>query len=134
MITLEDYITASGKYPERLNDPELTQDVKDNAIKLLNLVNSFLQEIKISKISVSSGWRPSSINSKIKGAAKKSLHMSGLACDLLDLDGTLDELIEKNDDLLKKYGLWQESPKATKGWVHLDCKDRGKRTKNQFIP
>lgn len=134
MITLEDYLTASGKYPERLTHSELTQDVKDNAIRLLDLVNSFLSELNISKITVTSGWRPSSVNASIKGAAKKSSHMTGMAIDLADSDGSLDDLIDKNDDLLKKYGLWQESPSATKGWCHLDCKDRGKRKKNQFIP
>jgi hypothetical protein len=134
MITLEDYISASGKYPERLTHPELTQDVKDNATKLLDLVNSFLSELNISKITVTSGWRPSSVNASIKNAAKKSSHMVGFAVDLADSDGELDELVGKNDDLLKKYGLWQESPGATPGWCHLDCKDRGKRKKNQFIP
>lgn len=134
MISLEDYITASGRYPERLNDKELTEDIKNNAIIFLEAVNKFLKELNISKITVSSGWRPSSVNSKIKGAAKKSLHMQGKAIDLADSDGKLDELISSKDDLLKKYNLWQESPQATKGWAHLDCKDRGKRDKNCFIP
>lgn len=134
MITYENYITANGTYPERLKDPELTDEIKRNSEKLLEKINQFLKELGVENAHVSSGWRPSSVNSKIPNAAKKSLHMSGLAIDIKDVDGKLDKLIESKDYLLKKYGAWQESPNATKGWAHLDIKDRGKRSKNQFIP
>lgn len=134
MITMEQYITANGKYPERLKHKELTQDIKDNATKLLEKINNLLKDLKIENVTVSSGWRPSDVNAKIPNAAKKSLHMSGMACDLSDRDGKLDELIDKNDELLKKFKLWQEHPDATKSWCHLDCKDRGKRDKNVFKP
>ena len=134
IIKLDDYITANGKYPERLQSVELTQEVKDDAVKLLNKINQLLKELGIKEAKVSSGFRPSSVNSKIPNAAKKSLHMSGQACDINDPDGKLDKLFDENDVLLKKYGLWQEHPDDTKGWAHLDCKDRGKRKKNQFKP
>lgn len=134
MITLEQYVTANDKYPERLKHQELTDEIKKNAEALLNNVNDLLKELKIEKVTVSSGWRPSDTNSKIPNAAKKSLHMEAKAVDILDIDGKLDQLIENNDELLKKYGIWQESPLKTRGWVHLDCKNRGKRAKNQFSP
>lgn len=134
MITLEQYLSASGRYPERLKHKELTQEIKDNATKLLGIVNSFLSELGIKNVTVSSGWRPSDVNASVKGSAKRSLHMVGLAIDIADLDGSLDRQVGEHDALLKKYGLWQESPSATKSWCHLDCKDRGKRAKNVFFP
>ncbi len=134
MITLNDYATASGKYPERLKDPEFNQEVKDNATKLLDKVNSLLKDLGVDKSSVSSGFRPSSVNGAIKNAAKKSSHMTGKAVDLVDSDGKLDTLVASKPDLLRKYGLFQEAPSATVGWCHLDCAERSDRPSRQFIP
>lgn len=136
MLTLEDWITSSGKYPERSKSVELTDSVLDNAQLLLDSVNDLLValDIDLTKVSISSGFRPSSVNSKIANAAKKSLHMTGLALDLADADGKLDELIEKNSHLLDTYSLWLESPKATKGWSHLDKGTRSKRKVKIFFP
>ena len=133
-ISLKDYLTASGKYPERENHPELTPELKKNAESFLKTLNAFLAEIGLTNVKVSSGFRPSAVNASTPGSAKKSLHMICLACDIEDSDGSKDNLVDSRDDLLKKHGLWQESPAATKGWLHLDNKDRGKRPKNQFIP
>lgn len=120
VIKLEDYITASGKYKDRLDNPELTEEVKDNAVILLNKVNQLLDELKITKVTVSSGFRPSAVNAATKGAAKKSLHMTGHAIDILDIDNKLGKLILTQPDLLKKYGLWMEDISATPTWCHLD--------------
>lgn len=134
LLTLNDLITASGKYPERLRSGELTQDVLDNLNKLLDTVNPFLAEIGLKIAKVSSGFRPSEVNSALPNSAKKSLHMIGKAVDLEDADGSLDALIESRDDLKKKYGLWQESPASTKGWSHIDIGTRSAREKNTFLP
>lgn len=134
IISLEDHLSSSGKYPDRMSDPECTDEVKNNAKKLLVQVNQLLNDLGITNCKVSSGFRTQAANAAIPTAAKKSLHMIGLAIDIEDKDGSLDKLIENNDDLLKKYGLWQELPAKTIGWIHLDIKDRGKRDKNQFIP
>ncbi len=131
LIKLDTYVTASGKYPERLQSPELTQEVKDNAVKLLNKINQLLRELGIDKVTVSSGFRPSSVNSKIKNAAKKSNHLTGHACDLLDLDGKLDELFMKNLDKLEKYSLYIEHPDSTKNWSHLQ--DVAPKSKNRVF-
>ena len=134
MITYEQYITASGKYPERLTHPELTEELKTNAIQLLSKVNAFLIELGLTNVSVSSGFRPTEVNAATKGSAKASLHCQCRAIDLGDVDGKIDALITSRDDLKKKYMLWQESPMNTKGWAHLDNKDRGVRKENTFIP
>lgn len=124
IITLEDLLTSSGKYPERLQSKELTDTIKSNGIKLLNKVNPFLEELGISIAKVSSGFRPSDVNKKIPNAAKASLHQSGFAIDIVDdSKQSLCKLIESKPELLKKYSLWMEHPDATKGWTHLDCSE-----------
>lgn len=134
MITLYDYLTASGRYKDREKHPEVTPELINNAKKLLEKVNNLLKDLGINGVTVSSGFRPASVNAALPNSAKKSLHMTGMAIDIADPDGHLDELIDESDALLKKYGLWQESPAHTKNWCHLDMKPRGQRNKNQFIP
>lgn len=132
-ISLKDYLTASGKYPERETHAELTAEKIENAYRLLTAVNSFLAELCINNVTVSSGFRPSAANSAA-GGAKKSLHMQCLAIDLVDQSGNLDKLIESRNEVKKKYGIWQEDPVSTAGWIHLDIKDRGNRKFNTFLP
>jgi len=132
-ITLKDYLTASGKYPERENHAELTAEKIENAYRLLTVVNAFLADLGVNNVTVSSGFRPSAANSAA-GGAKKSLHMQCLAVDLVDQSGNLDKLIESRNEVKKIYGIWQEDPVSTRGWVHLDIKDRGNRKFNTFLP
>lgn len=119
-INLTDYITASGKYKDRLISPELTKEIKDNAIVLLNRVNQLLKELGVTSVTVSSGFRPSAVNAKIKGSAKKSLHLLGKAVDIHDPQHELYKKIEANPELLKKYGLWMEHKDNAPTWCHLD--------------
>lgn len=133
MLDLTNLITASGRYPERLNSEELTLDVKSNLIDLAKRVNNLLHALKIDKIAVTSGFRPSTVNAKI-GGAKKSLHMMGKACDLADKDGKLKETIVHNSHLLLEYGLWMENGKSTIGWCHLDTGIRSFRPVRVFNP
>jgi hypothetical protein len=141
MLTLQDLLTSSGKYPERAKSTELTDEIKANGEKLLESVNSLLKELGITGVKISSGFRPSSVNSKVPNAAKRSLHMICKAVDLEDKNGEIDKAIASRDDLKKKYGLWQEAcgssaqfPDKTVGWAHLDNKDRGSRKENMFNP
>jgi len=133
IVSFHDYITASNKYPERLSHPELTDDVRENAKAFLVTINAFLVELGIESVTVSSGFRPSSVNGTV-GGAKRSAHLSGQAIDLADSDGSLDALFQSRDDLLKRHGLWLEHPDSTKSWAHLDCKNRGDRASNVFSP
>lgn len=142
-INYNNYITASGKYPERLKNTELNQKVIDNSKILLKKVNALLLELGLENrvFDISSGFRPSSVNKATAGSAKKSLHMLGMAIDIVDdKKQTLAKLIMSRPDLLKKHGLWLEHPNSTIGkntnWVHLDMdstirKDRPSRV---FIP
>jgi hypothetical protein len=141
-ITLNEYITASGRYPDRLNSSELTKSVKTNATTLLEKVNALLLDLGVSgPFSVSSGFRPSAVNGATPNAAKGSLHQSGQAIDIVDdKKQTLAKLVQSKPELLKKHGLWLEHPNNTIGkntnWCHLDMdstirKDRPVRV---FIP
>jgi len=135
VITPKDYLMGrDSQYPQ-----ELTQEILDNIIILLEKVNAILWELKITKASVSSGWRPAAINSQVTNAAKKSLHMTGKAIDILDdKNQSLANKILTQPDLLKKYNLWLEDPACTKGkvtnWVHLDFGSRSERPLRMFKP
>lgn len=139
MISLSDYLTASGEYPEREKSPELTPELKNNAEKLLKAVNAILNDLDIKFGKVSSGFRPAAVNAGIGNAAKKSLHMQCLAIDLLDDKAqSIAKKLAANPDLLRKYGLFLEDLDSTKGkntnWAHLDLGTRADRPSRIFKP
>jgi hypothetical protein len=138
-LTLEALLTSSNRYPDRANSPDCTDEVKKNGALLVEKVNLLLNDLGIDKVDVTSGFRTASSNAQVANAAKRSLHMRGLACDLLDnKDQTLAKLVDSRPDLLKKYDLWLENPNFTKGkntnWVHLDMGTRTDRPSRKFNP
>lgn len=144
-ITLKDYLTASGSYPERENHKELTPELIKNAEKLLTQVNQLLTDLGVENVKISSGFRPSEVNAATAGAAKKSLHQACLAIDIIDdknqeLANKINKLENASKEgFLVKYGLWLESPEATKGkntnWCHLDLStSRSARKVRVFKP
>lgn len=141
MISLDlyftDYVTKADRRIQYAS--EYTDDIRNNAIKLLALINQLLSDLGITESDVTSGWRPLQINNKTTNAAKQSGHLNGLACDILDDDNqNLAKLVASRPDLLRKYGLFLESPQSTKGintnWVHLDCLTRADRPSRVFLP
>ena len=134
MIKLIDWITSSGKYSDRAKSSELTDEVQKNAQILLENVNKLLSDVGILECKISSGFRPSTINNKTPNAAKKSLHMSGKAIDILDINQKIAHKILKNPKLLKKYNLWMEDPVYTPSWCHLDIGNRSERPLRIFKP
>jgi enamine deaminase RidA (YjgF/YER057c/UK114 family) len=135
LLTVNDVITSSGKYPDRANSPELTDQVKDNIKELLKRVNPLLEEIGYTNPILTSGFRTSKVNSNIANAAKKSNHMIGAAVDVLDnKDQSLCKII--NNELLIKYNLYREDSDYTKGnsnWCHLQTTST-KSGNRIFIP
>ena len=114
MINLTDYwMGRDAKYPD-----DMTPEIEGNAVELLDRVNFLLKSFGEDR-KVNSGWRPPSVNAKTAGAAVKSKHMLGLAVDLADPEGDLDEWCLENESELERLQLWQEHPSATKGWCHL---------------
>lgn len=137
LISLTDLVTSSGKYPDRALSPELTQELKENGVKLINKVNQMLTELGIKEATLSSGFRTSEANASTPNSAKRSLHMQCRACDIIDDDNqTLGKLILSRNDLLEKYGLWLEDLNSTKGqntnWCHLDNGVRFDRNPRMF--
>lgn len=135
LITLEAYLMGR----EKLYPSEYTQEVQDNAKRLLLNVNAFLVELGVKSAKVTSGFRPAAINGALPNSAKRSYHMLCLAVDILDnKNQDLAHLVSSRPDLLRKYGLFLESPDATKGkntnWVHLDLGTRADRPSRIFIP
>ncbi len=132
-ITLEAYFadpkTGEDRRVKYVED--YTDEILENAKVLIEKVNSLLSDLGIIAVVVSSGWRPTAVNSAV-GGAKRSLHLQGRAVDLKDSTGELDRVIEERPDLLKKYGLWLEDPDATTGWCHLDNGNRRDRPSRVF--
>jgi len=133
MLTLDDYLTSSGKYPWRAKHQEVTEELKKNARDLLDRVNALLKELHVKNPRVSSGFRPSEVNKKTPGASKKSGHMFGTSIDLADADGKIGADFFLNLKLLEKHGLYLESPKYTQGWVHVQT-HAPKSGNRMFIP
>lgn len=141
MITLKEYLTSSGKYPDRLTSKELTAELLSNASELLSKVRLMLTEIGYqAPLEVSSGFRPSTVNKAIATASKTSLHQTCLAIDLMDdRQQSLGKLLASKPAMLKKYGLFIEDLDSTKGkltnWVHLDASPtRTDRPTRMFKP
>ncbi len=113
-LKLADYYMGRDKQHRK----ELTREIRANARETLRRVNRLLRLAGMMR-KVTSGWRPATINATVPGAAKSSKHLSCLAIDLEDRNGTLDAWCLANPDTLETLGLWLEHPDATPGWCHL---------------
>lgn len=141
---LNDYLTASGAYPERAKHPELTSELLDNANRYLSKMQELFEGLglDIKKYKFSSGFRPTDVNSKVPNAAKKSLHSVCLAGDFLDDKAqSLAKLMQtpKAVALRLKLGIFLEAPSNTVGkvtnWCHLDISPtRSPRPSMEFLP
>ena len=123
-LKLRDYYMGRDK----LYRNELTRELRSNARNIVQRINRLLRRAGITA-TVSSGWRPVAVNAAVPGAAPGSRHITCMAIDLNDRDGTLDAWCMANLAVLEELGLWLEHPVATPGWCHLQtCPPRsGKR-------
>lgn len=89
------------------------------------------------EFTITSGLRDDALQAQLihdgKSSARHSKHLAGLAADIEDKDGKLDDWVSKNLDVVARIGLWFECPLYTVGWVHAQCMApaSGKRV---FIP
>lgn len=120
----------------------LTPEMEGNLEKLIKAV-SRIRHAYGRSLSVSSGYRPESINSQTVGAAKASAHMMCQAVDIVDKDGSFAKWCLNNLTVLEESGIFLEDPSYTYiindkgervgGWTHLDI--RGPKSgKRVFIP
>jgi hypothetical protein len=119
VITLADYFMGRiEKYGK-----ELTDEMRDDAERTVSLVNQLIASMQVDGMHVngvvSSGWRPTAVNSSTPGAAKKSNHLLCRACDLSDPEGVIDAWCLANLDKLEAIGLWLEHPESTPRWCHV---------------
>lgn len=146
-LTVEDWVTSSGRYPDRKKSPSLTQEVLAEAALTISAVNGLLDDIGYDEpVSISSGFRPPEVNANVKGAAKKSAHMTGLAVDIFQPkpENKLGKLVRSlqadkgKDGVLGKRGLMMEALEATVGtnslWSHFDRVVRSDRPSREFKP
>lgn len=129
-ITDADYFTGPG-FENRLEKYAscVTDQILENAEITVTRVNTLLHAMALAGVPLvvspktgslcSSGWRPPAVNSVTPGAAKKSKHLIGAACDLYDPHEKLDEFCMRNEDLLERLCLWLEHPESTQGWCHV---------------
>lgn len=111
---------------------DYTQEISDNLDKLLIPLNQ-IRDAYNKPMIVSSGWRPPQINAKTPGAAPQSKHMIGLACDIIDADGSLMNWVLQNLQLLKDLDIYMENFNYTPNWVHFQLGGPGSG-KRIFIP
>lgn len=119
-VTEAEYLTAKDKVRRDIAAP-LTPEMRANMEKLLIALN-LLRDLYGKPMVVSSGYRPSAINSVTKGASKTSCHLTCEACDFEDTDRKLVQWCLRNMDLLERAGLYMESPINTPTWVHLQTR------------
>jgi len=114
MVTLADYYMGRDtEHPE-----ELTAQHRANAQITVDRVNELLAAFGEER-TVNSGWRPAAVNAKVPNAKPKSKHLTCQACDLKDVNGSLDAWCMANLHELERIGLWLEHPDSTQGWCHV---------------
>lgn len=117
-ITLDEYYMGRDKKFAS----DLTDDLKKNAIDLLERVNQLLEHhagFKDSELIVSSGWRPPAVNAVTGGASRRSKHMTCQAIDLSDRNRRISKWCLDNLSRLEEEGLYLEDPAHTPTWCHL---------------
>jgi hypothetical protein len=97
---------------------ELTDDIRLEAQTTVDRANALLAEFGEDR-DITSGWRPEAVNKRVPGAALRSKHTLGMAIDLGDPDGDLDEWCLEHLDVLERIGCWLEHPASTKNWTHI---------------
>lgn len=133
MIDLHSYwLDRDTKY--RL---ECTGAIRDNALKTVAATRKLLTlaeaETGLVWDTVTSGWRPKSVNDATANAAKGSNHLLALAVDIGDPDRTLAQWCVSNPDKLAECGIWIEDPRFTATWLHAQIV-QPKSGKRIYIP
>ena len=111
MITLEDYFGRMS----HATPP--SDEIRENAEALLLRVNGLCAFMGI-RPTVNSGWRTPAYNATVPNASPTSKHMTGQAIDLGDPDGSIDQYLFDNQNVLETFKLWLEHPASTRGWSH----------------
>lgn len=126
MITYEQYV---GPWA---SSPDLTSERKANAVRLLYVVERLWKEAEA--VGVVFQYNPRT-HTQVAGetfggfrpqdcpiGAPKSSHKEGLAVDIYDPFGMIDNWCFTHQDRLKAHGIHIEHPDATAHWSHWTIK------------
>ena len=125
-FTMDDYLNAGGVRHTKQSIMNENPAYYRNAENLISKVNKIGEFINTST-TLSSGFRTKERQIQIyreqgKQPVMNSLHMTGHALDIRDVDGRIKQQIKSNRTLLeraKKLGLYFENFNATPTWVHV---------------
>ncbi len=127
-------ITISQYFGHKINHPEATEEMKENARILLEKVNALLAEAETCGIHAKNdkdtgcqisgakdghgdgGFRLSLATTGKPGSA----HKLAMAVDVYDEGDRLDDWITR--EILVKYDLYREARQWTPGWLHLQSR------------
>lgn len=131
-FTLQEFIFSSTALRQNINNTP-TQEVINHFYELLPLLNG-LREMWGSPIIISSGYRCPELN-KLVGGSKTSAHLIGYACDLVPVNGRMDDFIEcckrYFKDRLFDQVIIEKS--GSSRWVHFGYKNlKGEQRRQLF--
>lgn len=115
---------------------DCTREIQRNAMNTVDAVNRLLvlaEADGLVRNTVSSGWRPKSINDATRNAATRSNHVVALACDIDDPDRALAQWCISNLDKVAECGIYLEDPRWSPTWLHMQIVPPGSG-KRIFIP
>lgn len=112
-FTVKELLNA-GTHKWKIEEVDIT--IRRNLNDLCNKVNALGY---MPPMIASSCLRSIKDQQRINPSAMGSSHLYGCAVDIADPKGELARWLETRVATLMNCGLWQEDPKYTKGWVHL---------------
>lgn len=112
-FTVKELLNA-GTHKWKIEEVDIT--IRRNLNDLCNKVNAlgYLPPMR-----ATSCLRSIKDQQRINPSAMGSSHLYGCAVDIADPKGELARWLETRVANLMNCGLWQEDPKYTKGWIHL---------------
>lgn len=100
---------------------ELTPDIEKNLLDLAEKITA-LEIAYGDKFIVTSGLRSKADQMRINPQVKNSAHLMGMAVDVSDPEGRIDEWCLDNLEELIRIGLYLESPIQTPRWAHISTR------------
>lgn len=103
---------------------EVSDEIRSNAGVLLHRVNLLLMAYRdsgnpLDESLVHTGWLANAAQAKRRDMSGPNLHGNGMAIDVSDIHGAMDEWLMANQHILGQRELWMEHPAGTRGFCRL---------------
>jgi len=122
-------ITFGQYFAGWIDSPDATNERKNNAERLMLAVAKLMDMLELAGVNFPvndnthsqvsgctfGGFRPGNCCQ----GSNHSAHKEGLAVDIYDPHGYIDDYLMLHQDTLVECGLYMEHPDSTKGWCHL---------------